>query len=251
MQPQPSMELMSSSSAYISEVFNSIQGEGLYVGVRQVFVRFQGCQLCCAYCDTPYARNISDSCRIEKSSGTREFYHVKNPVSKDKLKKYISKLWSPSTMHVTLTGGEPLIYAGFIRSLELDHPLYLETNAGFPEKAEEIRDIIEIASCDIKLPEHSSTDHYNELLKKELETIAIFNEVTKTFVKIIVLPETSPASISSAIQRIASIDKDIPLILQPVENTNSEKLLMLMDVAGKKLKHVRIIPQMHKVMGVL
>jgi len=249
-QPQPNMELISSNNAYISEVFNSIQGEGLYVGTRQVFVRFQGCQLHCAYCDTPYARNITDSCRIDK--GSNEFYYVRNPVSRDDLEKSISRLWLPSTMHVSLTGGEPLLHADFISSLEIDYPLYLETNAGFPEKAEQIKDMIEIASCDIKLPEHNSTCCYEELLKKELETIAIFNETTTTFVKIIVLPETNIASISPAIEGIASLDKNIPLILQPVASgVASEKLFKLMDFAGKKIKHVRVIPQMHKLIGIM
>ena len=36
----------------IIEIFSSIQGEGKYVGYRQVFIRFSGCNLHCTYCDT-------------------------------------------------------------------------------------------------------------------------------------------------------------------------------------------------------
>jgi len=38
--------------ADIAEIFSSIQGEGLYVGRRQIFIRFCGCNLNCRYCDT-------------------------------------------------------------------------------------------------------------------------------------------------------------------------------------------------------
>lgn len=238
----------------LSEIFNSIQGEGLCVGMRQVFVRFAQCQLHCAYCDTPAARNVPEYCRIERTPGACDFYSIKNPVGRDVLVELVRKLWAPGSRHVSLTGGEPLIYADFIKSLDLEYPLYLETNAGFPEKARELKDIIAVASCDIKLPEHNSTYHYSELLKNELETIAIFNGTAKTFVKIIVLPSTTVQSISSAVDGVASIDINIPFILQPVtshQQVPSRLLIELMNFAGEKLKDVRAIPQTHKMMGLL
>jgi len=240
--------------AQIEEIFNSIQGEGTHTGTRQVFVRFQKCQLHCLYCDTPQSRKITGSCRIEKKPGTGDFQTVKNPVSRDHLIGAIQELWSPSTKYITLTGGEPLIHADFIRELDTEHPLYLETNSGLPNEARKIKDIIAIASCDIKLPEHDPTDHYDELLKNELETIAIFNGYAQTFVKIVILPETTKLSLTSAINGIASIDPAIPLILQPVTSDNrvpAARLFELMDFAGEKLKDVRVIPQTHKMMGLL
>ena len=42
----------------IKEIFTSIQGEGLYIGQKQIFVRFSRCNLSCAYCDTDfYSKN--------------------------------------------------------------------------------------------------------------------------------------------------------------------------------------------------
>ena len=240
--------------AHIEEIFNSIQGEGIHAGTRQVFVRFQQCQLHCLYCDTPRSKTITGSCRIEKKSGTGDFYTLENPVSRDILIKTIQELWSPSTKHISLTGGEPLIHADFIRKMNTEHPLYLETNSGLPDEARKIKDIIDIASCDIKLPEHDPTCHYDELLKNELETIAIFSGSAETFVKIVILPETTKLSLSSAINGIASIDPAIPLILQPVTSVNkvtAVRLFDLMDHAAKKLKDVRVIPQTHKMMGII
>ena len=37
--------------AEISEIFSSLQGEGPYLGVKQVFVRFGRCNMHCTYCD--------------------------------------------------------------------------------------------------------------------------------------------------------------------------------------------------------
>jgi len=235
--------------SYISEIFNSIQGEGLYVGVKQVFVRFERCQLCCNYCDTP--NDKTDFCRIEKSPNRCEYF--KNPLSIDDVKNAIIKLWTESTRHVSLTGGEPLIYADFIKKLDIDYPLYLETNSGFPEKANQIKDVIDIAACDIKLPEHNATKNYSELLKKELETVSIFNNSGFVFVKIVVLPETTIESISDAVIGISLIDKDIPLVLQPVTNSkiSQEKLSEIMDFAGKWLNDVRVIPQTQHILGVI
>ncbi len=56
-------------NARISEIFYSLQGEGLCVGVPQVFVRFWGCNLSCGWCDTP----IVPVCQNPKTLAHRLF----------------------------------------------------------------------------------------------------------------------------------------------------------------------------------
>ncbi|MCK5661099.1 MAG: 7-carboxy-7-deazaguanine synthase QueE, partial [Methanosarcinales archaeon] len=69
-----------SSTTHIYEIFNSIQGEGPYVGMRQVFVRFCGCNLACEYCDTYESRkDVISNCSVEKVPGSRIFSKIENP----------------------------------------------------------------------------------------------------------------------------------------------------------------------------
>jgi len=79
----------------ISEIFYSIQGEGMLTGVPSVFVRTSGCNLRCVWCDTPYT-----SWQPEGSDMTVE----------DILKAirvYPGK-------HAVVTGGEPMIAPGIV-----------------------------------------------------------------------------------------------------------------------------------------
>lgn len=234
-------------NANIYEIFNSIQGEGIYAGTRQVFVRFCGCQLSCNYCDTGKARSAVKQCRIDGR-------YIDNPIDIDTTIDAINRLWTPSTRSISLTGGEPLLHIDFIKELAGDvSKLYLETNAGFPEYAKDIADQIDVAACDIKLPEHRSTDDYSRLLDAELQTIEIFHSRgVETFVKIIVLPETTEKSIGNAVLGITSIDDSIPLILQPVTPVNPDvrQLLDLMDFAGSYLSDIRMIPQLHRLLNI-
>ncbi len=81
----------------ISEIFHSIQGEGLLLGVPSVFVRTSGCNLRCRWCDTPYA------------SWNPEGEEMTLPTIMQRVRSYECR-------HVVLTGGEPMVASG-IREL--------------------------------------------------------------------------------------------------------------------------------------
>lgn len=75
----------------ISEIFYSVQGEGILTGVPSIFIRTSGCNLRCRWCDTPYA-----SWKPEGEDFTPA--------------EILTKLrgW-PAARHVVLTGGEPMV----------------------------------------------------------------------------------------------------------------------------------------------
>ena len=79
----------------ISEIFASIDGEGITAGYPAVFVRFFGCNLRCSYCDSLYA--------VEKENpDSKPWKDMSTEAIIKEIKKY-------RINHVTLTGGEPLI----------------------------------------------------------------------------------------------------------------------------------------------
>jgi organic radical activating enzyme len=78
---------------FLSEHFESIQGEGNYAGVYSFFVRFHFCNLTCSWCDTKYTW-LSDSGKFKAYSA-------------EELQLFISK---QQAYHVILTGGEPSLY---------------------------------------------------------------------------------------------------------------------------------------------
>lgn len=250
---------MPSNEAQVSEVFLSIQGEGLYVGERQVFIRLSGCNLSCVYCDSPEALVISKQFKVEKTPGKRDFVLHDNPAPLDQLLSFVDELNSPKGIihSVSLTGGEPLLQVDFLKVLipELKGrglKIYLETNGVLPKHLEEIIEEVDIVAFDVKIPSATGLSSYLEDHKKALK-VAAKKEV---FVKIVFVKETSPKEIDEACEMIAEIDPDIPLILQPVtphgpikHRPTAESALALQAIARRRLKFVRVIPQMHRVMG--
>ena len=49
-----------SNKVLIKEIFESIQGEGNYIGYNQLFIRFCKCNLHCKYCDTDFTSNLKE-----------------------------------------------------------------------------------------------------------------------------------------------------------------------------------------------
>lgn len=245
--------------AWISEVFNSIQGEGPYVGERQVFLRFQGCDLHCEYCDSPESLTRSPTYKAEIRPGSGEFEEYTNPVDVDTIVRLIRGLDAPGTRSLSLTGGEPLLQHEFILELagQVDMPLYLETNATRPEKAREVAGIIDVASCDVKLPGHGATEDYEEVLQREIETIRVLYEAgVEVFAKVVLTPGQA-ANVEKAAELLAGISPAIPLVLQPVTPTREiaspdmGEILQALEIAAGYVEVVRVIPQVHRYLGVL
>ena len=79
----------------IAEIFHSLQGEGSLVGVPSVFVRTSGCNLRCAWCDTPYTS--------WKPEGEER-----------SIDSILTEVSAYPARHAVVTGGEPMIAPGIV-----------------------------------------------------------------------------------------------------------------------------------------
>ncbi len=240
--------------ANLTEIFSSVQGEGKYVGCRQIFVRSADCNLNCAYCDTNFKR--AEFCNVETSAGAMTFEKIKNPVDAAQVAEIIKKFSSQvPTQAVSFTGGEPLLNWKFIREVaEKIQPselkIFLETNGTLAAELSQIINFVDIISADIKLPSVAGNnfDRHAEFLK-----IAAQKDL---YAKIVISAETTLEEFDAAINLLEKISPQILLILQPVTPVKNvqaipaRRILELQARALYKLKSVRVIPQTHRLLNI-
>lgn len=94
----------------VNEVFETLQGEAYWTGTPAVFVRLQGCDVGCPWCDTKYTWEIEPANEVpldvmfRKSDETATYAHVH---STDLAHRILNDFHSS---HIVITGGEPCDY---------------------------------------------------------------------------------------------------------------------------------------------
>lgn len=259
---------------FLSEMFCSIQGEGPFVGERQVFVRTAGCAEACSWCDTVYSK-VRTPRFVIHDDDTREKRSIDNPVPLERavaeVREFVARHRPVDT--VSLTGGEPLEQAEFTRGLarELHDAglrVYLETNGVHAGPLASILPYVDVIAMDVKLPSAVGAEKWDEHR-------AFLGEVAGTafdpargdrgksfFVKIVMDDRSGLDEIGAAAGLIAALHRSIPLVLQAESGTlfaradraRSRRLMERMGaaqrLAGESLDNVRIMPQLHKILEV-
>ena len=243
--------------APLMEVFSSMQGEGVLIGCRQVFVRFAECNLACAYCDTPY--QPGPTCQIESEPGSGQFTSNDNPVDLSEITRLISH-WQHISNNVhhslVLTGGEPLLHADILMTWLPEVlavlPVFLETNGTLPAELEKILHLVDFISMDIK---GSATTGFSTPWTDHADFLALAGD-RLCQVKLVVDSGTTDSELLEAARLVNRYAPEIPFILQPRTLTaggtalGGGALLELQTLAAAEHRDVRIIPQIHPWLGV-
>jgi organic radical activating enzyme len=242
--------------APLIEIFSSMQGEGVLIGCRQIFVRFAECNLSCNYCDTPFLPG--PTCRVETRPGDGQFNLQNNPVNLSQVTLLI-KDWqqSSNSMHhsVVLTGGEPLLHADILQKWLPEIlsvlPIFLETNGTLPNELQKVLGFIDLISMDIKGTAISGSptpwSKHADFLELARERLCQ--------VKLVVDGSTTKEELVAAARLVKSHAPAVPLILQPRTLAsglalNGPILLNYQAIAAREHPDVRIIPQIHPLLGV-
>jgi 7-carboxy-7-deazaguanine synthase len=248
--------------ARLVEIFSSIQGEAELVGFRQIFVRTFGCNLRCSWCDSPETLFGRPPARFERTPGHRDFEQHPNPVGLQMILDAIHRLNQVPHHSISLTGGEPLLHARFFQCFlpalrERERlPIYLETNGLLPEHLERVIDQVDIIGMDLKPP--SCTDDPLPDWRERHERFLQIARRKRVFLKLVVGPHAEAKELEAVFRLVAEQDPSLSLTLQPVtpfgpvlRAPTDLEMLQWHERASRHLARVRIIPQVHKFMGVL
>ncbi|HIQ48440.1 MAG TPA: 7-carboxy-7-deazaguanine synthase QueE [Aquifex aeolicus] len=200
----------------INEIYESIQGEGLLVGLPSIFIRLQGCNLRCPWCDQPEALSFKKNTR--------------------KLSDLMKEFASFSAKHVVITGGEPfahkelptlvetLLDEGYSVQIETNGTLWIEDMDGLASRIH--------ITCSPKAVARFFVHPKILLYAKELKFV-----VDEELNKEVLLRDEFKEFLRKG-----------RVVLQPESNRKDmlEKAISLQKGLLKENFTVRVIPQVHK-----
>jgi organic radical activating enzyme len=233
---------MDSPQGHLLEVFSSWQGEGPYAGLKQIFVRLSGCHLRCVYCDTPESWERAGAWAF--GGATR-----KNPVTVAETLDAIRALGPHPS--VSLTGGEPVLQAEFVRDVALGvramgMTTYLDTSGTLADRLAICADAIDTFAFDIKLPSCPG-------VRADWDDVRCCLELARgrdAFVKIVVMQDTREDELAQAGRLVPP---EMALILQLATPVNASTvppdgatLARLRRACGRE---VSVMPQLHVLAG--
>jgi len=211
---------------YISEIFDSIQGEGVHSGVPMTFIRLQGCSFKCTWCDTVYAQ------AFDRDNG-QEIQEILAQVEHK---------W------VCITGGEPLSQPeGLGKLLSALYDVGIKTTvetSGLLPIPYWYLDYVESWVLDVKLPSSGEYEKAMQVLERVLYHLREQDQVK------FVIQDTEDIDTMYSVLSLPYWNPFPTILLSPVSgylNTSSSELCvhhaMLLEKAGFR---ARFSPQIHK-----
>jgi 7-carboxy-7-deazaguanine synthase len=275
------------TAAPVMEIFASIQGEGAFVGEPQVFLRLRGCPMRCRWCDTPgsWRVAVSDRARIAATTergGLRKESPWATPFQ---AACWIAEVEPGTPRTVSVTGGEPLVWPEFLRGLRSmlsPRRLHLETGGGHPRTLAQVIDGFDHVSLDLKpdldldppeeigatvpggvagtptspgVPTSEPAPRTRAEWRAARAACLALVAGRDACAKIVVSGERSIDDLGPLLDEVERAAPGLAVYLQPATPIGrttapeAETLVRLAEMARDRDLAVRVVPQMHRVLG--
>jgi organic radical activating enzyme len=193
---------------------------------------------------------------MQTTPDTLIFRSVENPVSLQEVIDSIHMLQICPHHSLSFTGGEPLRQSDYLSEIafqmkEQGTKIFLETNGTLPDELKKCPQVIDYIAMDWKLPSCSGERDFRH---EHLYFLELGAE-KELFVKIIVTDTIDMHDFQEVCALISTVKPSTPIVLQPVFQTgcirppSTDTLFRLYSLASKHLENVRVIPQMHRYLG--
>lgn len=268
----------SSPRAPVLEVFASIQGEGAYVGEPQVFLRLRGCPLRCRWCDTPASWTLGEDARA-RVAAVRGVRREEAWVTPFQAACWIAEVEPGGPRTVSVTGGEPLLWPQFVLALKPmlgARRLHLETAGAHPRALSRVLSVCDHVSLDLKLD--ADLDEPVELDSMRFEaagdaqreraprSASEWRDVRAQCLqlvggrdacgKIVVSGERAALDFAGLLDEVERFAPGLLVIVQPatpmngVRSPSQELVATVAEMARDRDLAVRVLPQVHRLLGV-
>ena len=245
------------SRADISEVFSSIQGEGLYVGTMQLFIRLGCGETDCQSIDPVPDSSGENTFWFRTFPGTRNF-KGKNPVTAGKLFLDIKKHFPLDQYYcASLIGGEPLNQLAFLEAFlprlrREKVKIFAETSAPSAKEFARLVPLVDLLCLDLKIPRRESA------ISKELKRLTKVLELTSpdtTYLRLTVDAHENPQILLSQLSQLPV--SRYTLILQPrmiglshISDWDTGTILEWINLFAPLFAQIRWIPRVHKLLRI-
>ena len=276
-------------AAPVLEVFASIQGEGAFVGEPQVFLRLRGCPLRCRWCDTPGSWTLADSDRARidasgasdpsRAAGAEERAAVRRApawATPFEAACWIAEVEPGTPRTVSVTGGEPLAWPDFVLGLKPligARRLHLETAGAHPTTLARVVDVCDHVSLDLKCEldvdppvEFAGADDRARAIEPAPRTAEEWRRARAACLalvrdrdacaKIVVSGERTLADLAPLLDEVEEHAPELAVYLQPATPVRGvpaparELVLALCEAARDRELAVRVVPQVHRALGI-
>lgn len=216
----------------VSEIFYSVQGEGVHAGTPSVFVRTYRCNLTCTWCDTKYTW-------LEQERGKPGVDYTEMSVA-----SVLEAISGLRCKHVVLTGGEPLLHQKALEPLmsglkRSGYFIEMETNGTIAPSPEALR-LVDSFNVSPKI----SNSLVPEAARLRAVPLQAFSRSGKAWFKFVVCKEEEVAEVEGIISRL-EIPRDRVLLMP--EGTDAPTVLQrsrwLVEVC--KERGFRFAPRLH------